>query len=145
VSDVWLIVWLVTGVVLVLAEVFTTTFVLLMFAVGAFAAAIAGGLGLDPAWQVVIFALVSGLALGVARPALRQHLAGSEQDVPMGVHAMEGKIALVLEAVAEDSGMIKIEGELWRARPLDSTQAFAVGDRVRVIEFQGATALVWKD
>jgi len=65
--------------------------------------------------------------------------------VPMGIHAIEGKTALVLEAVAEDSGMIKIEGELWRARPFDSTQAFAVGDRVRVIEFQGTTALVWKD
>jgi membrane protein implicated in regulation of membrane protease activity len=142
---VWLIVWLVAGVVLVLAEVLTTTFVLLMFAVGAFAAAIAGGLGADPAWQIVIFALVSGLALGVARPALRRHLAGSENDVPMGLHAIEGKTAVVLEPVAEDSGMIKIEGELWRARPYDSTQEFAVGECVRVIEFQGTTALVWRD
>jgi membrane protein implicated in regulation of membrane protease activity len=145
VSDVWLVVWLVAGVVLIFAEVFTTTFVLIMFAAGAFAAAIAAGLGLDPAWQAVFFAVVSGLALGVARPALRRHVAGSERDVPMGQQAIEGKTGLVLEAVDEDNGMIKIEGELWRARPYDSTQAFAVGDRVRVIEFQGATALVWRD
>ena len=56
-----------------------------------------------------------------------------------------GRDGLVIEAVDHDSGQIKIDGEMWRARPYDATQTFAVGDRVRVIEIKGATAMVWKD
>jgi membrane protein implicated in regulation of membrane protease activity len=41
--------------------------------------------------------------------------------------------------------MVKIDGELWRARPYDGTQVLAPGERVRVIEVRGATALVWRD
>ena len=63
----------------------------------------------------------------------------------MGVEAIEGTEATVIEQVAEGRGMVKIDGELWRARPYDATQVFEAGARVRVIEVKGATALVWKD
>jgi len=84
VPDVWLVVWLVLGVVLVVAELFTTTFVLLMLAAGAFAAAAAAALDVGVVGQGLVFALVSALALFGVRPALRQHLKGSESDTPMG-------------------------------------------------------------
>ena len=44
-----------------------------------------------------------------------------------------------------DHGLIKIDGELWSARPYDASQTFDPGERVRVIEVRGATALVWKE
>ncbi|MEV6931982.1 NfeD family protein [Dactylosporangium sp. NPDC051485] len=143
--DVWLIVWLIVGAALVAAEVFTTTFVLLMFAIGAFAAAGAAALGANGPVQAAIFAAVSALSFVAVRPTLRRYMQRDERDTQMGVEAIEGSMALVLENVDNDSGMIKIDGELWRARPYDATQRFEKGERVRVIEIKGATAMVWKD
>ncbi|AVT32185.1 MULTISPECIES: NfeD family protein [unclassified Plantactinospora] len=139
--------WIVLGVVLVVAEIFTTTLFLVMFGVGAFAAAGAAALGAPFALQAVVFAAVSALTLVFARPVIQRHrqsaLAGDEQ--PFGVQAIAGSTALVLERVDANSGVVKIDGEIWTARSYDATQVFAPGDRVRVIEVKGVTALVWHE
>lgn len=139
------VLWIVLGVVLAIAEIFTTTLFLIMFAVGAFAAAGAAALGAPVEIQAIVFAIVSALTVLGVRPALRRRspLAGSEE--PFGVGAIEGSTALVLEQVDVDRGLIKIDGELWQARSYDATQTFAPGDRVQVIQVRGATALVWRD
>ena len=139
----WL--WLVIGVALAIAEVFTTTFVLIMFAVGAFAAAAAAALGL-PIWvQALIFAAVSAAALAGVRPLIQRHLHRNSDTAPVGLAAIEGSAGLVLERVDADHGLIKIDGEMWSARPYDATQTMEPGERVRVIEIKGATALVWRE
>jgi membrane protein implicated in regulation of membrane protease activity len=139
----WL--WLVVGVVLVIAEIFTTTFVLIMFAAGALAAAAAAALGL-PQWvQVAVFAAVSAAALAGLRPTIARHMHASPDSTPMGMEAIEGSTALVLERIDLDHGLVKIEGELWSARPYDAAEVFEPGERVRIIEIKGATALVWRE
>ena len=143
--DLWLIVWIVVGAALVAAEIFTTTFILLMFAIGAFAAAGAAALGAGVPVQAAVFAAGSALSFLAVRPTLKRYMRRDMRDTQMGVEALEGSTALVIEAVDHDSGQIKIDGELWRARPYDATQTFEVGERVRVIEIKGATAMVWKD
>ncbi len=50
----------------------------------------------------------------------------------------------MLEQVDADHGLVKIDGEIWRARSYDATQEFEPGERVRVIEVKGATAMVWQ-
>jgi membrane protein implicated in regulation of membrane protease activity len=138
----WL--WLVVGVALAVAEVFTTTFVLIMFAVGAFAAAAVAALGL-PVWlQAVAFAAVSAAALAGVRPLIQRHFHRDSDSAPVGLAAIEGSQGVVLERIDLDHGMIKIEGEMWTARPYDATEVFEPGERVRVIEIKGATALVWR-
>ncbi|GAA1516709.1 NfeD family protein [Dactylosporangium maewongense] len=143
--DLWLIVWIVVGAALLAAEIFTTTFILLMFAIGAFAAAGAAALGAGVPVQAAVFAAGSALSFLAVRPTLKRYMRRDVRDMQMGVEALEGSTALVIEAVDHDSGQIKIDGELWRARPYDATQTFAIGERVRVIEIKGATAMVWKD
>jgi membrane protein implicated in regulation of membrane protease activity len=139
----WL--WLVVGVALAVAEVFTTTFVLIMFAAGAFAAAVAAALGL-PIWlQAVVFGAVSAAAMVGVRPLIQRRWHRGSDNTPMGLDAIEGSSGLVLERVDTDHGLVKIEGEMWSARPYDATQTFEPGERVRVIEIKGATALVWKE
>lgn len=139
--------WIVLGVVLAVAEMFTVTFVLIMFAAGAFAAAIAAGLGAGLPIQAVVFAVVSAGSLAAVRPVIKKHrqaaLEGSEEH--FGVEAIEGSTGLVLEQVDLDHGLVKIDGELWTARVYDATQVIDPGQRVRVIQVKGATALVWRD
>jgi membrane protein implicated in regulation of membrane protease activity len=48
----------------------------------------------------------------------------------------------VLDEVTRESGTVKLEGEVWSARPIDEDEVYAPGTRVQVIQIQGATALV---
>lgn len=137
--------WIVLAVALAAAEIFTGTFVLVMLAIGAAAAAVAAGLDAPYAVQGVLFAAVSVLSLVGLRPALQKHLHNNAESAPMGLQAIEGSAGLVLERVDLDHGLIKIEGEMWSARPYDASQTFETGERVQVIEVRGATALVWKE
>jgi membrane protein implicated in regulation of membrane protease activity len=95
--------------------------------------------------QGIVFAAVSAAALFGLRPALQGLVHRNAPTTPMGLQAIEGAAGLVLEKIDTDHGLIKIDGELWTARPYDATQVFDAGDHVRVIEIRGATALVWKE
>jgi membrane protein implicated in regulation of membrane protease activity len=139
------VIWLVAGVLLAIAELFTLDFVLIMLAVGAFAAAAVGLAVPYPAVQVIVFAGVSVLGLLAVRPAIKRRLHRGADPAVMGMDAIEGTEATVVEEVAEGRGMVKIGGELWSARPYDSTQVIGAGVLVRVVEVKGATALVWKE
>jgi membrane protein implicated in regulation of membrane protease activity len=139
------IIWLVAGVLLAIAELFTLDFVLIMLAAGAFAAALAGVADVSIPIQVLVFALVSAAGLGAVRPAIKRRLHRGAEPAVMGVDAIEGAEATVVEQIAEGRGMVKIGGELWSARPYDVTQVIEAGVQVRVVEVRGATALVWRE
>ncbi len=137
-------VWLLLAVVLAVVEGLTTTLVLLMFAAGALVAAGGAALG-APLWaQILLFGGVSAATVVGVRPALRRRFQ-TDHEQPMGLAAIEGAEALVIADIDIDHGQIKIDGEIWSARPYDAQQSFAKGTRVRVIEVKGATAMVWRD
>jgi membrane protein implicated in regulation of membrane protease activity len=139
--------WVVLGVVLVVAEAFTATFVLIMLAAGAFAAAAAAALGAPLAAQAAIFAVVSALSIWLLRPVIRRHALPTvaDPDAMDGTRALEGSPGEVLEQVTTDSGLVRVEGEMWTARSYDATQVIEPGERIRVIEVRGTTAMVWRD
>jgi len=137
--------WLAAGVLLAAAELLTGTFVLVMFAVGAFAATAAAVAGAPAAVQVVAFAGVSVLGMVAVRPAIQRRFHRGAEHAPMGLEAIEGSEGVVLEQVDAGHGLIKIGGEMWTARAYDAQQVFEPGERVRVIEVKGATALVWRE
>lgn len=136
--------WLFAAGALIIAELFSGTFVLLMFGVGALAASIVSLAG-APGWlAALVFAGVSALALWLVRPWINKRL-HKDGDQKMGMATIEGANASVIERVDQDHGMVKIEGELWRARPYDSEMIYEPGDRVKVLRIDGATALVGRD
>lgn len=137
--------WVILGAALAIAELFTGTLVLLMLAAGAFAAAGAAALGGGVAVQGLVFAVTSALALLAARPPIKRMLHRGAEHAEMGLEAIEGGEGMVLEKVDADHGLVKIGGEMWSARAYDATQVIEPGQRVRVIEVRGATALVWKE
>lgn len=139
------LIWLIAGVLLAVAELFTLDFVLIMLASGALAAAAAGLLAASVPVQVLVFAAVSTLGLVAVRPAIKRALHRGAEPAQMGKDAIEGAVATVVEEVAEGRGQVKIGGEFWSARPYDATQVIEVGAQVRVVEVKGATAMVWKE
>ncbi len=140
------VVWLIIGIALVVAEVFTVDLVLLMLAVGAFAGAGTALVTDNIVAQVLVFAVVSVLALAGVRPLIKKRMLHHTDDgMPLSVAAVEGSEAVVLERVDTDHGLVKIQGDTWTARVFDATQVLEPGERVKVVDVKGATALVWKD
>ena len=139
--DAW-IWWVVAAGVLAVADLLTGgTLILLMIAGGAAAGGLASALGAPPAVSVGVFALVSVAFLAIVRPIARRHMR-TPREVRTGVAALVGAEAIVLEVVDGRDGRIKLAGEVWSARSYDGDSAFSVGQRVHVLEIDGATALV---
>nr|WP_205752802.1 NfeD family protein [Cryptosporangium phraense] len=138
------VIWLIVAVGLLVAEMFSLDLVLIMFASGALAGAIAAGAGAPLLIQALVFALISVGSLAAVRPIAKRRLEIAKDPVKHGIDAVRGSDALVLQQVDEHHGLVKIGGEQWTARAYDSTQVIEPGQTVQVVEVKGATALVWR-
>lgn len=138
------LIWLVAALALAGAEALTGDLFLLMLSGGALAAGGANALFDWPIWaDGVVFMLVSILLLVVVRPALRRRFAeGTGMLDP--AKALEGKSALVLDTVSQHDGQVKLDGEVWTARPMNDDDVYQAGDQVTVMRIDGATAVVFK-
>jgi membrane protein implicated in regulation of membrane protease activity len=139
------LVWLLVGVGLLVAEVLTLTVVLGLLGVAALATALVGLLGFGLLVQALAFAGSSAALLVFARPAAQRMLAkgddagGSRTDA----RVLTASTGVVVERVADDSGQVRLNGELWRARPYAGGPPVEVGRSVSVAAVEGATLLVY--
>ncbi|WP_016907277.1 NfeD family protein [Streptomyces xiaopingdaonensis] len=138
--DVW-VWWLVAAAALGIPLVLTAMPEFGMLAVGAVAAAGTAGLGGGYVAQVVVFAVVSSALILVVRPVARR-MRAERPELSSGVDALKGRQAVVLERVDGQGGRIKLAGEVWSARSLDTESAYEPGRQVDVVEIDGATAVV---
>ncbi|GGS25857.1 membrane protein [Streptomyces humidus] len=138
--DAW-VWWLVGAAALGIPLVVTAMPEFGMLAVGAVAAAVAASLGLGAVAQVLVFIVVSVALIAVVRPIANRH-SRQRPRLATGVEALKGKQAVVLERVDRSGGRIKLAGEIWSARSLDSDRAYDVGQEVDVVDIEGATAIV---
>jgi len=138
------LIWLIAALALAGAEALTGDLFLLMLSGGALAAAGSSFLLDWPIWaDGVVFLVVSVLLLVGVRPALRRRMV-SGKGLPEPAKALEGKSALVLDRVAVHEGQVKLDGEVWTARPYNENDVFEPGDHVTVVHIDGATAVVAK-
>ena len=138
------VIWLIFALVLAGAEALSGHMFLLMLGGGALAASLSSWLTDLPNWaDGAVFLVVSVLLLVLVRPALRRRL--TPAGVPqMGIKALEGKIALVLDRVGRDEGQVKLDGQVWTARPLNDGDVYEPGESVTVTHIDGATAVVFR-
>ncbi|HZQ31889.1 MAG TPA: NfeD family protein [Mycobacterium sp.] len=137
------LIWLIVALGLAGAEVLTGDLFLLMLGGGALAAA-GSSLIVDDLWiHGVVFLVVSILLLVGVRPVLRRHLTAGK-GLPEPMKELEGKTALVLDKVARHEGQVKLDGQVWTARPLNEDDVYQPGDHVTVVHIDGATAVVSK-
>jgi membrane protein implicated in regulation of membrane protease activity len=136
-------VWLVAAGVLLLAELFTLTFVLGLVSAAALLTAIGGALGLPIAAQVGVFAVSNAALFATVRPFERRH-----QRTPAlitGTAALAGRNAVVTEPVSDHAGRVKIGGESWAARPLAHGSSIPAGSTVAIARVDGATVVVYPE
>ena len=145
-SDIWYV-WLILGVLFIVAEIFTTGFVLLWFGIGALAAALlafTGIVGLP--LQILVFLVVS-IALTVASRTIFERflMRGSPgRDLKMGMDTMPGQIGVVVEASkgAMQEGAVRVFASTWRAFPADGEEPLREGEQVQIERVEGASVYV---
>lgn len=141
----WWILWAVLGVFLIVAETFTLGFVLLWFGIGAFAAALAGLLGVGVVGQFFIFALVSVALTAASRTIFSNFLAHRDEDaVKHGMDALPGQVGTVTigSAGALNEAAVKVYGSTWTAFPEDGERELVEGEKVEVVRVKGSSIYV---
>lgn len=137
--------WVWIGLIVVTAavEAATVQLVTVWFAVGGVAGLIAYAAGLEIWLQILIFALVSAVALAVTRPLVKKFTNG--RKMPTNADRYIGEKAVVTEKIENDlsKGAVKIGGLEWTARSVDSKTA-EVGEQVTVEAIEGAKLIVRK-
>ena len=143
--DPWVL-WLIAAVVLAVGEIATMGFFLAPFAAGALVAALVSASGTGTAITLIVFLLVSIIALAALRPIARSHKRMPPQ-IRTGTAALVGRHAMVVERIANNEGVgcVKLDGEVWTARAYDEDDVIEEGKRVQVVEIRGATALVTEE
>ncbi len=138
------ILWLVIGVALIIAEVFTLGFVLLWFGVGAIAAALVGMMGGGFFLQSLVFAIVSVALTAMSRTIFANLFAtGGGHTDKMGIDALPGKVGTVQSGStgALNEGAVKVFGSVWTAFPVEDTKLLE-GQKVEVVEVKGSAVYV---
>ncbi|MFV0389792.1 MAG: NfeD family protein [Pyrinomonadaceae bacterium] len=141
------IVWLLVGLLFIVAEIFTLGFVLFWFGIGAFAAGIASFLGLGYVWQFAVFALVSIVLTIMSRTIFEKYYPSKDGDgLKTGVDALPGTIGTVLKGStgALKEATVKAYGSNWRALPAHGESEFVEGEKVEIVRVEGSTIYVKK-
>ena len=139
------ILWLILGVVLIIAEVFTLGFVLFWFGLGALAAAVVGFFGLGLGWQFMTFAVVSIALTAMSRTIFAKYLPhGVGNMMKSGVDSLPGKVGTVTGASkgALQEAAVKVFGSTWTAYPIDGETQLIEGEKVEVVEVKGSSIYV---
>lgn len=141
------ILWFILGAVLIVAEMFTSGFVLLWFGIGAIVAGFAGLIGIDSLIaQFLIFATVSVGLTAASRTIFLKYFsrATTGDSLRTGVDSLPGKIGTVVSSSrgAMQEGAVKVFGSTWTAYPAPGESALEAGERVCVEKVEGSSIYV---
>lgn len=138
-------IWLGILVASVVLEIVTTQIVSIWFAIGALAAFIAALAGVQQLWiQIVIFVLVSAVAVVATRPLVKRIV--NKKAEPTNADMVIGKTGIVTEKIDNlaPSGLVKVSGSVWTARSADDS-VIEAGERITVKEINGVKLIVIKE
>jgi membrane protein implicated in regulation of membrane protease activity len=114
-----------------------------MLGVGALVAAGIAVAGLPLVVQLIGFAAASAGLLLFVRPPVKAALDRGGTTERTDVRMLQGASAVVVQRVTDDTGQVRLNGELWRARPYAGTGPVDVGKPVSVAAVEGATLLIY--
>lgn len=140
------ILWVIFGVLFVIAEIFTLGFVLFWFGIAALVAAFAAYLGVGYLGQFIIFAVISTILTIMSRTIFEDYYPHKEEEVKMGIDTLPGQIGTVKKGSkgALNAARVKVYGSSWKAFPIDEETVFKEGEKVEVVRVEGSSIYVRK-
>ena len=132
--DIW-VYWVVAALVLFIVEMFTSGFAVICLAIGALGGAAASLLDWSLEIQLLVFAVVSFVALIAVRPILKRLFFSKGEKVQTNVDAIIGKRGVVCVEIEadDDNGRVMLDGLDWRAKS-ENNEPLPVGTKVEVVE-----------
>lgn len=135
------IIWLIVAVVMAVVEAATVQLVSIWFALGAAAGCITSLFTESVSIQLIVFAVVSAIALMITRPLVKRIKVKKAEAT--NSDRFIGKEAVVIEAIdnAAAKGMVKVGTSKWTARSADGCPIEA-GATVSVTAIEGVKLIV---
>ena len=134
--------WLIAGGLFAAGELASLDLVLLMFAGGALGGMAVALLGGAVVLQLIAFVVVSAGLLVLIRPIAKRQLVDRTPLQIDGANVHVGKTVVVSRRVDAHSGRIRMGADEWSARTQHSGETYEVGETVRILQVDGATAVV---
>lgn len=137
-------VWFALAILLIVVELATVQFVSIWFSASALVTGIVVTIFNDMpiVWQIVLFVVLSVVALFATRPLVKKLTSGSKSS-KTNLELNIDKPAVVTEKIdnIKETGAIRINGLVWTARSIDNS-VIDVGEIVVFKEISGNKALV---
>lgn len=136
-----MIVWIVMAIAFAVLEAMTTNLVSIWFTIGAVAALAAYFLNASYTVQIVVFVVISVVALVLTRPLVKKFSKPKIQ--PTNADMLLEKEAVVTETINNTyaKGAVKIQGIVWTARSSDDSE-IPEGEIVIVKAIEGVKLIV---
>ena len=138
-------IWLILCGIFLLIEIFNISFLLIWPGIGSFFAFIASILGASIEVQIAVFAITTTIMIIFMKPLVKKFFKNKD-DTKMNNNAMIGKKGIVIKEInsLEETGQVKVAGELWSAITLDNTK-IQINEIVKVTKVEGVKLVVTKD
>ena len=138
-------IWLILCGIFLLIEIFNISFLLIWPGIGSFFAFIASILGASIEIQIAVFAITTTIMIIFMKPLVKKFFKNKD-DTKMNNNAMIGKKGIVIKEInsLEETGQVKVAGELWSAITLDNTK-IQINEIVKVTKVEGVKLVVIKD
>ncbi len=133
-------IWAILVLVLLILETITVDFFFMMLGFGAlFATATAWFTGSLTA-QIIVFAIVSVIALFLVRPWVKRRI-NNDNKIVSNISGLLGKTGIALTEVNILGGRVKVAGEVWSAKTLAGIEIPAQAE-IEVAQVEGAHLIV---
>ncbi len=137
-------IWVIVGVVLLIAEIFTPGFVLACFGVACLVAAIFAAFDVGLTLEVIVFCIASVIAFFTVRPLfVKRFYRSDDEAAKTNVDALAGKEGMVAERIdpSLNVGRVVLGGDNWRAVSADGG-VIERSEKVEVVRVEGTKLFV---
>ena len=140
-------IWFILAALFIIAEIFTSGFVLLWFGVGAFVAGLIALIGIAGLPVQIAAFLIVAILLTVASRTLFERLFhyGSGSALKTGMDTLPGRTGVVVEnsSGVTREGAVRVFGSTWRAFPVEEDdEELKKGEKVIIERVEGASLYV---
>ncbi|WP_408071043.1 NfeD family protein [Butyrivibrio sp. JL13D10] len=134
--------WLILTVILAVSEILTLGLTTIWFALGALAAFLSCLMGASVPLQIVIFIIVSVIALLLVRPISLKLLGG--KIVKTNIDALIGRKVNVSKEIdnIKETGNVILDGTTWNARSFEDDVVISSGETVVIEKVEGNKLIV---
>lgn len=135
-------VWVVAAAFFLVVEIFTVSFFISCFGVGAIGAAIVAAFAPEAfTTQMAVFVVVSAITVALTR-RFADRVSGKQAE-EFGVDRLRGQSGVVVQAIdpVTGAGRVRVAREEWRADSVNM-EPLAVGSMIEVIEVEGTHLVV---